>query len=204
MSKVCPKCGEEVPDDGRFCGNCGYEFADLKLVKPDSASNGSLFSNGKIFLLLIVAILVIGSAFILAGGIGGGSHDSISKNISLVITEVDGDSFTYDDLDGVKGKTEYDLMTSALFYDVPSDLNGYILKTTYYDKDNKSIAQETESLSMLMSGLESKQVDYPLIFGITSFYKKLEPEYVTVEIIKDKNVVANDTFEIDKSSITYL
>ena len=24
MSKYCPKCGNELPDDAQFCNECGY------------------------------------------------------------------------------------------------------------------------------------------------------------------------------------
>ena len=218
MSKICPKCGDKIPDEAHFCGNCGYEFIDSQPAQPDSISQKSLFGSGKIFLILIVVILVVGSAFILTSGMGNGNENSKSlnqgidssnqnsanKDLEMVITKVEGDSYTYDDYEGVKGETEYMLMTSALFYNVPADLKEYIIKTTYYDKNNESIAQQSEGLSTVLMGWQSSDYDYPYVFGIVSFYKKLEPEYATVEIIKDKNVIINETFEIDKNSINYL
>ena len=65
MVKQCPECGEQLPENAKFCMNCGYNFDIDKSVKTD------IFSNGKIFIILIAAVLIIGSLAILSMGLGG-------------------------------------------------------------------------------------------------------------------------------------
>lgn len=57
MTKNCPNCGKLVPDDAKFCMDCGYAF--------DGKQNKNMFSNGSIFLILIAVILVVGGIFII-------------------------------------------------------------------------------------------------------------------------------------------
>lgn len=130
-------------------------------------------------------------------GNGGGVQ---SDNIEFTITEVVGYSYTYDEDDEVK--TSYDLSTSALFNNVPSDLKGYMIKTTYYGANNDRIGQQTNSLEEIF--FDSDDFSFPYSFGYYTSYNKLEPEYVVVEIIKSGNVITNDTFEVDKNKIEYL
>ena len=47
----CPECGEFVPQDAHFRANCGYDFFDSS--SGASKSGGGLFSDGKIFLVLM-------------------------------------------------------------------------------------------------------------------------------------------------------
>ena len=69
MSKICPKCGKELPDDARFCMDCGYTL-------DKQESNGLLnnFPLPTLFIVLIVAILVIGGVFILSSGFGDNNY----------------------------------------------------------------------------------------------------------------------------------
>ena len=51
MSKKCPTCGKRLPNGVQFCPDCGHSFNKAKI---------DIFSNGKIFLVLIAVVLVIG------------------------------------------------------------------------------------------------------------------------------------------------
>lgn len=190
MSKSCPKCGKEVPDDALFCMNCGYSF-DSK--RP--AGNSDIFSNGKIFIVLIAAVLLIGGLFILTSGFGGGSGQDAVDNVdhvSVTITDVSG-------WDSNSGKKSYTLYTEALFDDVPKDMKGYIVKTTYFDDNDTQIGHETEKLEQIYY-----DSNYALMFGYYTTYKMPDPDHVTVEIIKDGKVIDNYTSKIDKNKIDYL
>lgn len=189
MTKYCPKCSQEVPDDAKFCMNCGYSF--------DQADGSNVFKNGKIFLILIAVVVVIGAAFMLTSGIGNnngsdGGADNV-EHVALTITDVGGW-----DSDG-SSKKSYTLYTDAIFNSVPKDTKGYMLKTIYYDNDNKKIGQETESLDYVYY-----DSDYALSFGYYTTYNKPDPDHVTVQVIKDGKVIDNYTEEIDTSSIDYL
>ena len=192
MSKTCPKCGKTQNDDVKFCTDCGYSFSDNA-----SAKNSSIFSNGKIFLAIIVIILVFGAIFILTSG--NGSNDvatdagSDVEHVELTITDVTGYENDYDD------KTSYTVYTEALFLDVPSKMKGYVVKTSYYDKNDTLLGQETEKLSNVYY-----DSDYSLSFGYYTSYKKLDLDRVNVEIIKSGETIDNFTAKIDRNQIDYL
>lgn len=195
LSKKCPKCGDEIPDEARFCKNCGHKFND------EGASNYSTLSNGKIFLVVIAIIVIIG-AILLSGAFNHSNETSDaasgSDSLEFKISSVYGSSYYYEE----ENETDYTIVTSALFTKIPSDLNGYIVKTTYFDKNNDRIGQSTETLSNVI--YDPKDIDYEIAFGYYNSYKKFDPDHVTVEITKEKSVVANDTYQIDKNKIEFL
>lgn len=192
MSKTCPKCGKTAADDAKFCMDCGYSFND-----GNSKSSSSIFSNGKIFLALIAIILVFGGLFILTSG-NGNNHVATDagdgvEHVDLTITDVLGYDSNYDN------KTSYSVYTEALFLDVPSDMKGYVVKTSYYDKNNNLLGQESEKLSYIYY-----DSDYSISFGDYTSYKKLDLDHVNVEIIKSGKTIDNFTAKVDRNKIDYL
>lgn len=138
MTKSCPKCGKDLPDDAKFCMDCGYT------LEGSGATKSSIFSNGTIFIVLIVVILVIGGIFIASMGFGGNdtskSQDVEESVVDMTITDVLGWDSDYD------SKKSYTLYTEAIFNKVPNNLKGYNVKTTYYDANDSEIGHETETL----------------------------------------------------------
>ncbi|MBE6507812.1 MAG: zinc ribbon domain-containing protein [Methanobrevibacter sp.] len=190
MTKNCRKCGSEVQDDAKFCPNCGYDFDSFN----KGGNSESKFNFSMLFVILIISILIIGSIFILTSGFGGDNkpqEDNVD-HVILTIKEVNG-------YDVISGKTSYTLYTEALFDKVPSDMNGYNIKTTYYDKNHTVIGSEIEYLSYVYYDSE-----YPLSFGHYTTYKKPNPDYVVVEIIKDGKTIDNYTSQIDQGKIKFL
>ena len=193
MTKSCPKCGKELPDDAKFCMDCGYTIDD------SGTSKSNIFSNGTIFIVLIVIVLVIGGIVIFSSGLGTNNNsnaDDLAQNqhaVSLTITDVSGWDSKYD------GKHSYSLYTEAIFNKVPDDKKGYNIKTRYYDSNGTEIGHETETLDNIYYDSE-----YALSFGHYITYKLPDPDHVTVEVIKDGKVVDNFTEKIDKSKIDYL
>ena len=118
MVKQCPECGEQLPENAKFCMNCGYNFDIDKSVKTD------IFSNGKIFIILIAAVLIIGSLAILSMGMGGFDSSDNKDEFDITITGVGGW------VNNASNKQSYELYTQALFTKVPSDKKGYIVKTS--------------------------------------------------------------------------
>lgn len=193
MTKSCPKCGKELPDDARFCMDCGYT-----LDGQSSNAKTNIFSNGTIFIVLIALVLVIGGVFIITSGFGGENSpqaDAVveASEVDLTITGVSGWDSEYD------GKTSYTLYTEAIFNKVPDSLKGYNVKTKYYDSNGTEIGHETETLENIYYDSE-----YALSFGYYTTYKLPDPDHVTVEIIKGGKVIDNYTDTIDKNKIDYL
>lgn len=197
MSKKCPECGDEVPIQSHFCPNCGYDFFEDEQASRSPSKSDGMFSNGKIFLVLIAIVIIVGAGVLISMGIGGNSSNDSStvEDIEMTITEVSGYSFDYDN------KTSYSLSTQALFTKVPSNLEGYIVKTTYYDNNGTRMGQEIDSLSNIYSKENS---DYPSTFAFFDTYKKPNPDHITVEVEKSGNKVKNYTYEIDRSDIEFL
>lgn len=192
MSKKCPKCGKELPDDARFCMDCGYT-----LENPQGGGFLDSLPLPTIFIALIVVILVIGGVFILTSGSGNHNDsqdnaDEASHAVDMTITSVDG-------WDSDSGKKSYTLYTEAIFNSVPGNLKGYNVKTTYYDSNGSEIGHETETLDNIYY-----DTDYSISFGYYRTYKLPDPDHVTVEIINGGKVIDSYTEQIDKNKIDYL
>ena len=191
MSKTCPKCGKAQNDDAKFCMDCGYSFP-----KNAPTKNSGIFSNGKIFLAIIAVILVFGALLIFTSG---NDNNNVTtdvddvEHVDLTISDVLGYHSTYGN------KTSYTVYTEALFLDVPSDMKGYVVKTSYYDKNNTLLGQETEKLSNVYYDSE-----YSISFGHYTSYKKLDFDHVNVEIIKSGETIDNFTAKVDRNKIDYL
>lgn len=194
MTKKCPECGDFVAKEAHFCANCGHDFFDNQ---PSSIKRGGgFFSDGKIFLVLIAIVIIVGAGIFISMGLGG-HNDTPTVNVpkhevDLTISDVSG-------WDSSSGKKSYTLYTSAIFNKVPSDIKGYNVKTTYVNVNGTEIGNEIETLSDVYY-----DSNYALDFGYYTTYKKPNPDHVNVEIIKDGKVIDNFTSKIDKSSIDYL
>lgn len=190
MGKFCPTCGKELPEEAKFCMDCGHSF-------DSKSNNGNFLSNGKIFLVIIAIVAILGLAVIAMTGNGNNEVSDTpvvdeADHVDLTINSVSG-------WDSDSGKKSYTLYTEALFNKVPDDIKGYNVKTTYYDSNDSVIGYETEKLANIYYDSE-----YELSFGYYTTYKLPDPDHVTVEIIKDGNVI--DTFKekIDTNKIDYL
>ena len=191
MTKSCPKCGKQLPDDAKFCMDCGYSFNST----DNNDNRFGIFTNGTIFIILIAVILVVGGIFIITSNWGGNDSGDVVEDTSVVdltISSVNG-------WDGSGSKKSYTLYTEAIFNKVPDDIKEYNIKTTYYDKNDTEIGHETETLDDVYY-----DSDYALSFGHYTTYKKPDPDHVTVEIVKQGDVVDSFTEKIDQSKIDYL
>lgn len=202
MAKFCPNCGKELPDDSKFCMECGYDFSKsgtskASFVPKRMQDSDSVFLNGKIFLVLIVIVLIVGAVFILSsGGNNNNATDTApvksQSEVALTITDVSG----YDG--SVGNKTVYTFYVEALFTKVPSNTEGYIVKTIYCDSNNTEIGSTIESLSQVYY-----ESDYALSFGYYTSYKLVKVDNVKVQIIKDNEVVDEFTSKVDQNKIRF-
>ena len=171
MTKSCPKCGKQVPDDAKFCMDCGYSF--------DTNGISNKFSTSTLFIILIAAVLIIGGIFILTSGHNNNapSKDVVddADHVDLTISDVGG----WDSGDDNGSQLSFTLYTEALFNNVPNDIKGYNIKTIYYDSNDTEIGHETEKLDNVYY-----DSDYPISFGYYTTYKMPDADHVAVEIIK--------------------
>ena len=191
MTKNCPNCGKQLPDDAKFCMDCGHSFETVSKSSLDG-----IMKNGKIFIVIIAIVVILGLLVIAMTGNNDNSNvestTDDADHVTLTITEVSG-------WDSSSGKKSYTLYTQALFSKVPDDMNGYLIKTTYFDKNGTQIGQETEKLNQVYY-----DSNYAISFGHYTTYKLPDPDHVTVEIIKDGKTVDNYTEKIDTNKLKYL
>ena len=191
MTKFCPNCGKELPDESKFCLECGYDFSK-KTSKQNSDDNSNIFLNGKVFLVLIAIILIVGAIFIFGSGNHGGADDNAqpTSGVSLTITEVAG----YDS----KNPKSYTYYVEALFSKVPSNMDEYMVKTIYYDENNTEIGNTIESLSSVYY-----DSDYPISLGHYTTYNLVKADSVKIQIIKDDKVLDEFSSKIDQNKIRW-
>lgn len=199
MSKNCPNCGCENPDEAKFCFDCGCDLQDKRkksssdnVTKSSDSDSNNIFSSGKIFLVLIAVVIIIGIVVIFGFGSGDSNDIDNAEHVDLTIKDVSG-------WDSTSGKKSYTLYTEALFNNVPSNLKGYNIKTTYIDANGSEIGYEIEKLDDVYY-----DSSYALTFGHYTTYKLPDPDHVNVEIIKDGKTIDNYTAKIDQSKIDYL
>lgn len=193
MTKRCPKCGKEIPDESHFCLECGYSID----AKSGSSNLSNMLSSGKVFLALIFAVLIVGGIliFTMTGDDGGQVSDDngLSKEASQF-------SFTISDVNGYYSKEnkDYFYWVEVLFQKVPSNLKDYIVKTTYLDENNTEVGQEIESLANAYY-----DTDYAISVGYHTSYKYIDVDSVKVEIIKDGNVIKEDSRKVDRNKLNF-
>lgn len=201
MAKNCPKCNHENLDDAHYCNKCGYRFGN--------SSKSSTKEYSKIFMFLIIVIVIAVCAVVLNFGLNVNqttadvplsSNVTDSDTFNVIISNVDGFSSDYED-DG-KNKTSYYLFTQVLLPNMPEDTQGYLIKTTYYDDNDTRIGQSVDSLSSVTQYMVNP--DDEVSVGSYDSFKKPDIDHVVVEIVKNNNVIDNDTYMVDRGSIEFL
>ena len=192
MTKRCPKCGKEIPDESNYCLSCGCHIYN----KDSPSKKSDAFSNGRIFLILIFAALIVGGLLIfsmMGNDNGNAGADDLSKQaseFSLTISDING---YYSD-----ENKDYFYWVDVLFQKVPSNKEDYLVKTTYLDENNNELGSEIESLSNVYY-----DTDYPISVGYHTAYKYIDVDSVKVEIIMDGNVVKQCSAKIDRNTLNF-
>ena len=184
MSKTCPNCGVNSPDNAKFCIECAYNIEDVPVNKEEvktsqtRAVNESSFKLGYIAVIAVVVLIAAAGFFIFSSG----GDDSGAENLQITFDEVKVDDFISD------GKTYYDYWVNGYIIDMPKDSDKYMLKTIYYDSSGKEIASTTEKLSKFK---DDGKHDFPSSISFYQTENYLDVDHVSVQLIKD-NVVIND------------
>ena len=224
MSKYCPKCGNELPDDAQFCNECGYsvlvddnspvketpkkvqkteetetskkDIDELLFneapaeAKSDDNMDSKIFSSKASFnlsknkILIPVAVIVI---IIIGLAIFSGNIFYNPDSISITIT----------DISATGEESDYYYNVNAIFSNLPSNTQGYLLKTTYYDSNGNALASTTEGLNTVDNS------EYGSCFAFYNSPKYLAIDHVKVEIIHDGNAIKEATGDFDRNKADF-
>ena len=86
---------------------------------------------------------------------------------------------------------------NAIFSNLPSNTQGYLLKTTYYDSNGNALASTTEGLNTVDNS------EYGSCFAFYNSPKYLAIDHVKVEIIHDGNAIKEATGDFDQNKADF-
>ncbi|WP_296888410.1 zinc ribbon domain-containing protein [uncultured Methanobrevibacter sp.] len=98
MSKTCPNCGVNSPDNAKFCIECAYNLEDVPVNKEEKTSQKETASNngsalGGIVLIAVIAIAVVAVGFFI---FSSGTSNNVQPNITITFDQVYASDFESD------------------------------------------------------------------------------------------------------------
>ena len=196
MSKTCPNCGVNSPDNAKFCIECAHSLEGVPINKEEKTEEKSKNDTqgntvtGCIILIAIVAIVIVAVGFLFLGW-GGNSN---TEPISISFDEVYASDFTNDE-----GKICYDYFVKGYINNFPDDTQNYLLKTIYYDSQGHELTSTTEKLSYFDS---YKKSNYAATLSFYQTKNYIDVDHVSVQIIKDNQVVGEFNSTMNKNKLT--
>ena len=196
MSKTCPNCGVNSPDNAKFCIECAESLEGVPINKEEKPPKKSEESNGSVALgcgimIVIAAIVIVAVGFLFLGWGGG---DAGQENITIMFSEV----YAYDSKDS-DGKINYDYFVNGYFNKMPSDVEKYMVKTKYFDSSGKELASTTKRLSDFEYEVK---MGYSSIISLYYTQNYIDVDHVCVQILKDNQVVGEFNETMDKNKLT--
>ena len=134
-----------------------------------------------IAVLAVIVIIIIGLAI-------------FSSNIFY---NPDSISITITDISATGEESDYYYNVNAIFSNLPSNTQGYLLKTTYYDSNGNALASTTEGLNTVDNS------EYGSCFAFYNSPKYLAIDHVKVEIIHDGNAIKEATGDFDRNKADF-
>lgn len=208
MSKSCPNCGVNSPDNAKFCIECGYTLEGVPINKEEekpvekpkttktTTSGSSDDGDWKLgcVIILIIVFLVVGAGYYVISGFFGGNEAAPENNVTVTFDKVYVSDYTNN-----KGETSYSYYVEGFINNIPDNSGDYHIKTIYYDKNGVELTSTTDRLSQYDS---YKNSDYSHI--ISSYYTKnyIDVDHVSVQIIKDNTVVNEFNSTMNKNQLT--
>lgn len=204
MTKKCPKCGSIIFDTVNFCPNCGFQIITKSKENQNTninsleSTNKLYFSNdlsflktkrNKVLLILFVLIVIVDAAIILT---------LFDNNIEFTVL---GSECTHSSTN----PSQYVLRSNIMLYQVPSNLDGYYIRQTYYDKYNTRIGSSTESLASHSDWLmdTDNNINHVIYLKSVIVNKKPHPDHVCIEIKYKDQTINNNTYHIDQDKIRF-
>lgn len=207
MTKTCPNCGVNSPDNAKHCIECGENIEDVPINKVKEApaspkttantasssssdENNALSNIGCIVMILAIVILIVVAGFYFFGGSG----DSNQQNVTITFGDVYASNFL-----SSNNEIVYDYFVNGYLTNIPNDNEKYMLKTIYYDSNGKELTSTTEKLSKFKNDEKNNYA------SMISFYQTknyIDVDHVTVQVIKDNSVVNEFTTQMNKNKLT--
>lgn len=193
MSKTCPNCGVNSPDNAKFCIECAHSLEDVPINKEEkppqnSEDDKSSLALGCIMLVVIAAIIIVAVGFIFLGWGGGNTSQD---NITITFGEV----YAFDSTSN--GKTYYNYYVNGYFDKMPKDIEKYMIKTKYCDSSGKELTSTSKRLSDFKNDVNH---NYASTISTYQTQNYINVDHVCVQVLKDNQVVQefNSTMNTNK------
>ena len=175
MSKICPNCGVNSPDNVKFCIECGSDLEDVPISKEETTPKQTSKINinlkqRHIIFIAIITIAIIATGFFISG-LGG-------NNISITFDKV------YVEANNYTSGMKYTYCVSGYINNFPDDEENYIIRTILYDANGTELTSITKKLSLF-----NRFSDQSFTFFYESTENYMNVDHVSVQIIKDNNVL---------------
>lgn len=198
MSKTCPNCGVNSPDNAKFCIECAESLEGVPINKEEKPPKKTEESDGSVALgcgimIVIAAIVIVAVGFLFLGWGGG---DAGQENITITFDEVYAHDYKNSD-----GKTYYSYIVKGFFDKMPKDIEKYMVKTKYLDSSGKELTSTSKRLSDFKN-----DVNYDFSSTISDYYTQnyIDVDHVCVQILKDNQVVGEFNSTMNKNKLTMI
>lgn len=195
MSKTCPNCGVNSPDNAKFCIECAESLEGVPINKEEKPPKKSEESDGSVALgcgimIVIAAIIIVAVGFLFLGWGGG---DAGQENITITFDEVYVSNHNSD------GKTYYNYFVNGFFDKMPKDIEKYMVKTKYIDSRGNELTSSSKRLSDFKNDVNH---DFSSTLSFYQTQNYIDVDHVCVQIIKDNQVVQEFNTTMNKNKLT--
>lgn len=171
MSKTCPKCGVNSPDNAKLCIECGFNLENTPINKETTLKQISKnLKSHPIIFIAIIAIAILAIGFFISGLSG--------DNVSITFNEAYVEAHNY------TSGMEYTYCVSGYINNFPKDDDNYLIKTILYDANGKELTSTTSKLSSF-----NRYSDQSFTFCYKNTKNYLDVDHASVQIIKDNQVL---------------
>ena len=194
MSKTCPNCGVNSPDNAKFCIECAYSLEDVQVNKEEKTSQKNISSDsgrafGGIVLIAVIAIAVVAVGFFIFSGMS----NNVQPNITITFDQVYASDYESN------GKNHYSYYVKGYISNYPDNDADYMIKTIYYDSNGSQITSTVKKLSEFKNDQKS---NYASSFGSYYTDNYVDIDYVSVQILKDNAVLNEFNSTMNKNKLT--
>ncbi len=173
MSKLCPNCGTNSPNNAKHCMDCGHSLENVTPTDDgdESSSTKSSFPMKSIIILAIIVIIIAVISFNVM-------TPPTPENVTITISKAE----CWDGLSN--NQVTYFYSVNGFIDHKPGDSDKYLVKTILCDSEGKELVSTTEKLSNF-------RTDTPLdsVLGYYTTKNYIDVDHAVVQVVKDGNVI---------------